>query len=113
MDVLSNDNAIEPHWWKVNIDSGNVLVPSGNKLLPEPMLTNIYDGIWLHYELKRCSKGMNCEAKGRQKEITQVGIYRPLYFWNDILVGSHDKIINHWKMCQEHTVVGALFFTIT
>ena len=28
-----------PHWWKVNIGSGNGLVPSGNKPLPEPMLT--------------------------------------------------------------------------
>ena len=28
-----------PHWWKVNIGSGNGLVPSGNKPLPETMLT--------------------------------------------------------------------------
>ena len=28
-------NAIEPHWWQVNIDLGNDLVPSGNKPLPE------------------------------------------------------------------------------
>ena len=28
-------------WWSVNIDSGNGLVPSGNKPLPEPMLTQI------------------------------------------------------------------------
>ena len=26
------------HWWSVNIGSGNGLVPSGNKPLPEPML---------------------------------------------------------------------------
>ena len=29
------------HWWWVNIASGNGLVPSGNKPLPEPMLTQI------------------------------------------------------------------------
>ena len=29
------------HWWSVNIGSGNGLVPSGNKPLPEPMLTQI------------------------------------------------------------------------
>ena len=29
------------HWWSVNIGSGNDLVPSGNKPLPEPMLTQI------------------------------------------------------------------------
>ena len=30
---------------KVNIGSGNGLVPSGNKPLPEPMLTQIYVAI--------------------------------------------------------------------
>ena len=29
------------HWWSVNIGSGNGLVPSGTKPLPEPMLTQI------------------------------------------------------------------------
>ena len=29
------------HWWSVNIGSGNGLVPSGNKPLPEPMLSRI------------------------------------------------------------------------
>ena len=42
-------NAIHPNWWKVNIDSGNGLVPWGNKPLPEPMLTQIYVAIWRHY----------------------------------------------------------------
>ena len=32
-------NATTPHWSLVNIGSGNGLVPSGNKPLPEPMLT--------------------------------------------------------------------------
>ena len=32
-------NATTPHWSSVNIGSGNGLVPSGNKPLPEPMLT--------------------------------------------------------------------------
>ena len=31
-----------------NIGSGNDLVPSGNKALPEPMLTQIYVTIWRH-----------------------------------------------------------------
>ena len=39
-------------WWKVNIGSGNGLVPSGNKPLPEPVLTQIYVTTW------RC--GSNC-----------------------------------------------------
>ena len=31
------------HWWWVNIGSGNGLVPSGTKPLPEPMLTQLSD----------------------------------------------------------------------
>ena len=36
--------------WKVNIGSGNGLVPSGNKSLSEPMLTHISVAIWCHTE---------------------------------------------------------------
>ena len=36
------------HWWSVNIGSGNGLVPSGNKPLPGPMLTQISVAIWRH-----------------------------------------------------------------
>ena len=36
-----NMNVTELHWWSVNIDSGNGLVSSGNKPLPEPMLTDL------------------------------------------------------------------------
>ena len=32
----------------INIGSGNGLVPSGNKPLPDPMLTQIYVPIWRH-----------------------------------------------------------------
>ena len=48
-------NATRLHWWLVHIDSGNGLVPSGNKPLlelsgnkplPEPMLTQVYVTIW-------------------------------------------------------------------
>ena len=36
------------HWWSVIIGSGNGLVPSGNKPLPEPVLTQISVAIWCH-----------------------------------------------------------------
>ena len=36
-------NAPEPDYWQVNIGSGNGLVPSGNKPLHGPMLTQIWD----------------------------------------------------------------------
>ena len=38
-------NATTPHWSLINIGSGNSLVLSGNKPLPEPMLTHIS---WRH-----------------------------------------------------------------
>ena len=41
-------NVTELRWWSVNIGSGNGLVPSGNKPLPEPMLTQISVTIWCH-----------------------------------------------------------------
>ena len=49
IDILSISCEIAPRWmpqdliwWLVNIGSGNGLVPSGNKPLPEPMLTKIF-----------------------------------------------------------------------
>ena len=41
-------NVTGPYWWLVNIGSGNGLVPSGNKPLPESLLTQIYDALWRH-----------------------------------------------------------------
>ena len=41
-------NITGPYWWKVNIGLGNALVTSGNKPLPQPMLTQIYAAIWRH-----------------------------------------------------------------
>ena len=41
-------NATETHWLDV-ISSGKCLIPSGNKPLPEPLLTKIYVAIWRLY----------------------------------------------------------------
>ena len=38
----SHVNVTEHLWLEVNMGSGNGLVPSGNKPLPEPMLTDLY-----------------------------------------------------------------------
>ena len=43
-----NMNVIGLDWWSVDIGSGNGLVPSGNKPLPESMLTQISVAIWRH-----------------------------------------------------------------
>ena len=42
-----------PHWWKINIVSGNGLVPSGNNQLLETILTQIYVVIWFHQATMR------------------------------------------------------------
>ena len=42
-------NVIAPYWLYVIIGSGNGLVSSGNKPLPEPKLTQIYVAIWRHW----------------------------------------------------------------
>ena len=42
-------NATGHYWWLVNIGSGNGLVPSVNKPLPEPVMTKISNAIWRHY----------------------------------------------------------------
>ena len=38
----------EPFWWLVNFGLGNGVVPSGNKPLPELMLSKTYAAIWRH-----------------------------------------------------------------
>ena len=45
---LPSDECHKHHWWLVNVGSGNGLVPSGNKPLPEPMLTQFCITIWHH-----------------------------------------------------------------
>ena len=51
---ISNENARQvtatrSYLWLVNIGLGNGLVPWGNKPLPEPMLTNLFDVIWCQW----------------------------------------------------------------
>ena len=45
-----NMNVTGLQWWSVTIGSGNGLVPSGNKPLPEPMLTPISVVKWCQNE---------------------------------------------------------------
>ena len=49
-------NAKGPHRWQVNIGSGNGLVLSGNKPLPEPMLTQFHVTIWHHQATTRITR---------------------------------------------------------
>ena len=46
---LIKRSATNTHWWWVNTGSGNGLVPSDTKPLPEPMMTQIFVTIWHHY----------------------------------------------------------------
>ena len=47
---FSQVNATEPLLWEVNIGSGDGLVPSGNKPLPESMLTQTCIAVWRRLE---------------------------------------------------------------
>ena len=42
-------NVTGPHWWHVNTGSGNGMVPSVNKPLPELLLAKIYLAIEHHW----------------------------------------------------------------
>ena len=46
--VIFKLTLVDLNWWKINIGSGNGLVPSDNKPLPVPMLTQFYVAIWRH-----------------------------------------------------------------
>ena len=45
----SKVNATNPRWWQDNFGLGYGLMASGNKPLPELMLTQIYFTIWHHW----------------------------------------------------------------
>ena len=45
---MPQDLDLPTDWNWFNIGSTNGLVLSGNKPLPEPMLTKFYDAIWRH-----------------------------------------------------------------
>ena len=81
-------------WWKVNIGSGNGLVPSGNKPLPEPVLTQIYVTTWRH--------GSNCVTHCRLKMSQNFMIFGS----SNVLVPNTDllstgpsrtKFSSYWK----------------
>ena len=60
----SQANAAEQLWWQVNIGSGNGLVLSGNKPLPEPMLSQIYEQkkkkkLWTSFDPDLCRHMMS------------------------------------------------------
>ena len=48
MSTYAQVSATEHLLWKVNIISGNGILPSGNKPLSEPVLTQIYVATWRH-----------------------------------------------------------------
>ena len=56
-------NNAGPHWWKVNIGSGNGLVSSGNKPLPGPMLTEVHDTKRRHLATERVERNFYWTCK--------------------------------------------------
>ena len=62
-------NATRPHWWLVNIGSGNGLVPIGTKPLPEPMLTKFYGITQLQWFHRTATKVPNVSLVNSAEEI--------------------------------------------
>ena len=62
----------KPNWWKVNIGSGNGLAQSGNKLLPGPMLTQIYVAIWYNFSHNKLTRSVDGTPTS---EVTPVTIW--------------------------------------
>ena len=46
--ISSQKNTTEYIWRSVNDGSGDGLLPSGDKPVPEPMLSQLYVAIWRH-----------------------------------------------------------------
>ena len=73
-------------WWQFKIGSGNVLMPSGNKPLPEQMLTKIYVTILLHYRPQRVNSMWIGDTMWRHQSdstLDQVSLraFRLIQFW--------------------------------
>ena len=71
------------YWQQVNIDSGNGLVPSGNKLLPELMSTQIFSS----YDFTRSQWMNNKSALGQEMAVP---FDKPLY--EPMLTKFHDGV---------------------
>ena len=52
-----------PYWWYINIASGDGLVPSGNKPLPEALLTKISNMTELKWVKRSCKQQPTVEGK--------------------------------------------------
>ena len=66
-------NVIGSYWCYFNTGSGNGLVPSGNKPLPEPTLTLICGAIWC-----RQAKYYELDAPGVKNTFWHVEMYSSL-----------------------------------
>ena len=73
-------NSTRLHWRLVDTVSGNGLVPSDYKLLPEPMLTQTAVAIWWHYAQwvkMQCMQSTETRQPFRPKFICEY-----VYIWN-------------------------------
>ena len=82
----SQGHATKPHHREIKIGSGNDLVPSGTKPLPEPMLTKIYVVMWGHNK----KKTLHCRSFSVQNLRLGMAHFNPLCA--EIF---RDKIIGH------------------
>ena len=72
-----------PSWWQIKTVPGNGLMLSGNKLLPEPMLTKFHD-ITLHHQgpisnLERNLSNINSSPLDKMAAILADNIFKCIF----------------------------------
>ena len=92
-------NAMGPYCWEANIGSGNGLVPSGNKPIPEPMLNNIYVTIW-------CQQATMCWTWRSLKYVT---VFIIELFPYSTLSHHPGRLYKHWKI---HMQLRQLYYSL-
>ena len=76
------------HWWSVDIGSGNGLMPSGNKSLPEPMLTQISVTIWRYWD-------------AIHKKVSVTASHRVMRLWLLLVTLSWCPVTSLWPQVWE------------
>ena len=86
-------NTTRPHWWQANISSRNGLMLSGNKLLPEPILTRQLTSC----SVARLQVSYFLIPYGRhviKLNITFLSLY---LLWSDVIRDYSDYGLSQWE----------------
>ena len=101
-------NVAGPHWWQVNFGEGNSLMPSGNKPLPEPVMTKCDNTMkwpdqcvnfltrWRHskWPTRFCQISRHFKCKDRQHPHSPWTLFTTSF---DLPMSQHYRC--HWANC--------------